>query len=109
METGAKRFIDQHVIITGAATGIGRGIAHRFASKKAKVVIANRNRERGEKVAAAIEKGLAINPKIQKTYFLLAEAYAKIDRLARVAVTYERAFANNNQKIAQEIETLKGM
>jgi len=55
METGARRFIDQHVIVTGAATGIGRAIAHRFAAEGAKVVIANRNRERGEKVAQEIK------------------------------------------------------
>lgn len=58
MDTGARRFIDQHVIITGAATGIGRAIAHRFATEGARVVIANRNRERGEAVAQEIrDKG----------------------------------------------------
>jgi len=58
MNTGARRFVDQHVIITGAATGIGRGIALRFAAEGARVVIANRNRERGEKVAQEVrDKG----------------------------------------------------
>lgn len=54
MNTGAQRFVDKHVIITGAGTGIGRGTAHRFAEEGAKVVIANRNRANGEKVAAEI-------------------------------------------------------
>jgi len=58
MEENLKRFVDQHVIITGAGSGLGRGIAHRFASEGAKVVVADIDREGGEKVAADIkEKG----------------------------------------------------
>ena len=58
MTTGSQRFIDKHIIITGAGTGIGRSTANRFADEGAKVVIANRNRANGERVAAEIqEKG----------------------------------------------------
>jgi len=51
---GSPRFQDKHIIVTGAGTGIGRGIAHRFAAEGGRVVIANRNRERGERVAREI-------------------------------------------------------
>ena len=58
MEDNLKRFVDQHVIITGAGSGIGRGIAHRFASEGAKVTVADIDRGGGEKVAAEInDKG----------------------------------------------------
>jgi NAD(P)-dependent dehydrogenase (short-subunit alcohol dehydrogenase family) len=58
MATGAQRFAGKHVIITGAGTGIGRSTANRFADEGARVVIANRNRANGERVAAEIqEKG----------------------------------------------------
>jgi NAD(P)-dependent dehydrogenase (short-subunit alcohol dehydrogenase family) len=48
------RFKNKHIIITGAGTGIGRGIAHRFAAEGGNVVIANRNRENGERVEKEI-------------------------------------------------------
>jgi NAD(P)-dependent dehydrogenase (short-subunit alcohol dehydrogenase family) len=58
MKHSLNRFKDQHIIVTGAGTGIGRAIAHRFADEGGKVVIANRNRERGEGVAREIvQKG----------------------------------------------------
>ena len=44
MEKNIKRFVDDHVIVTGAGSGIGRGIAHRFSSEGAKVVVADINR-----------------------------------------------------------------
>ena len=34
------------------------------------------------KAAAALEKGLALNPKMPKAYFLLAESYVKMSDLA---------------------------
>jgi len=82
MDTGARRFSDQHVIITGAATGIGRSIAHKFALEGAKVVIANRNRERGEAVAKEItDKGWSA-----KHIFVDVAKPATIDELIKTAV-----------------------
>lgn len=44
------------VIVTGGATGIGRGISEVLAREGARVVIANRNAQRGEEAAAAIRE-----------------------------------------------------
>jgi NAD(P)-dependent dehydrogenase (short-subunit alcohol dehydrogenase family) len=52
----SKRFVDKHVIITGAGSGIGRGIAHRFALEGAKVVVADIDQEGGERVAEELIK-----------------------------------------------------
>ena len=56
MDNLSRRFIDKHVIITGAGSGIGRGIAHRFAAEGAKVVVADIDREGGERVAEELLK-----------------------------------------------------
>ena len=54
MENNLKRFVDQHVIITGAGSGIGRGIANRFSKEGAKVVVAEIDQLSGESSAKAI-------------------------------------------------------
>lgn len=54
MEENLKRFVDQHVIITGAGSGIGHGIACRFASEGAKVVVADIDQAGGEAVVKEI-------------------------------------------------------
>ncbi len=54
MTATVKRFENRNVIVTGGGSGIGTGIAQRFAEEGARVVIANRNRERGEGAAEKI-------------------------------------------------------
>ena len=63
-------------IVTGAASGFGRGIAERFASEGAHVVVADRDGEGAERVAAAIgDRAVAIR----------ADVAAKEDTVAMVA------------------------
>lgn len=47
--------VDRVAVITGAAYGIGRGIARYFAARGVAVLIADVNRERGEQVESAIQ------------------------------------------------------
>lgn len=48
------RLQDKTAIITGAAQGIGRRLAHEYATEGARVVIADRNQEAAERTAAEI-------------------------------------------------------
>jgi NAD(P)-dependent dehydrogenase (short-subunit alcohol dehydrogenase family) len=42
-------------VVTGAAQGIGRGIAHRFAEEGARVVVADVQQEKGEQTVAELQ------------------------------------------------------
>ncbi|QDZ11897.1 SDR family oxidoreductase [Devosia ginsengisoli] len=49
-----QRLVGKIAIVTGAGQGIGEAIARRFAAEGARVVIAERERERGEAVAGQL-------------------------------------------------------
>lgn len=89
------------VIVTGGATGIGRGISELLAKEGARVVIANRNRERGQEAEAAIraEGGVALFvptdvAKEADCQNLVAEAvrtYGRLDGLVNNAGIFPRS------------------
>lgn len=71
-------FSDHVVIVTGAGSGIGRGIALRFAEEGAAVVVTDVNRSQGEAVAqACIEAG-------GRSIFVLADVSVAADCRALV-------------------------
>ena len=47
-------------LVTGAATGIGRGVADRFAAEGARVIYADRNAEGAAEAASAVERGRGV-------------------------------------------------
>lgn len=48
-------FSGRHVVITGAASGIGRGLAQAFAGQRAELMLLDRNRDALAEVAAELE------------------------------------------------------
>jgi NAD(P)-dependent dehydrogenase (short-subunit alcohol dehydrogenase family) len=71
-------------IVTGGASGIGRATAERFASEGARVTIADRNREAGEVVVAAITQSNG------EAFFAPTDISQSLEVTAMVKATAER-------------------
>ena len=86
-----KRFENKVAIVTGATSGIGEGTAKAFAKEGAKVVIAGRNHEKGNKIeqeiianggiAKFIPCDVSDADAVQKMIKIVVETYGKIDIL----------------------------
>jgi NAD(P)-dependent dehydrogenase (short-subunit alcohol dehydrogenase family) len=55
MKESTARFRDQHILVTGAGTGIGRATALAFGRQGARVIIGNRDRQRGQETVAQVQ------------------------------------------------------
>lgn len=95
------RMNDRHVIVTGAAQGIGRGIATRLAEEGAKVTIGDLNIERAEATAEELSEAghqvLAHPVDVSKrgsTQELIASA---VERFGPVDVMFNNAGFNKPQ------------
>ncbi len=56
MNSSMQRFQGKTVIVTGAGSGIGQGVAERFAQEGAQVVLAGRTKDKLERVAASLDE-----------------------------------------------------
>jgi NAD(P)-dependent dehydrogenase (short-subunit alcohol dehydrogenase family) len=72
------------VIVTGAGSGIGKGIAERFAEAGAEVVIAELNQTRGEAVATELQKTYG------RGHFIRTNVASATDCRALIAHTIDR-------------------
>lgn len=79
----------KHVVVTGAASGIGRACARRFASEGARVVVADLELEAAETVASEIG-GLAIEADVGKE----AEITALVHRAREAGGPIDMFFSN---------------
>ena len=66
-----QRFTGKTVIVTGSSSGIGEGIARRFAAEGANVVLNSRSRDDLEKVAADLdaERALVVEGDVSSAQF----------------------------------------
>ncbi len=92
------RFDGRAVLITGGANGIGLACATRFASEGARVAIADRNREAGERAAAKIgahfyATDVANKREVDATVAAFADEIGRIDVLINNAgITHAAEF-----------------
>jgi 3-oxoacyl-[acyl-carrier protein] reductase len=99
------RFQDRVAIVTGAAAGIGRGIAQKFASEGAAVVIADIDEEGLRTTAAQIDhqRVVAIRADVgvvEDTRLIVAEALA---RFGAIHILVNNAASTRLQKPVQEM------
>jgi meso-butanediol dehydrogenase/(S,S)-butanediol dehydrogenase/diacetyl reductase len=82
MPTSLRRFTDRTVIVTGAGSGNGRGIAERFAVEGANVVLAGRTVEKLTVVARAMDAARTLVQACD------VRDFAQVERLVAAAVAH---------------------
>ena len=95
MSAPPGRFAGLVAVITGGNSGIGRGIAHRFASERAKTAIVGRDANKGRAVAAELNErdaraefsaaDLADEQAVESLIDAVTERFARIDVLVNCA------------------------
>jgi len=91
----SKRFEGRTALITGAAGGIGHGIASRFAAEGARVALVDQNAERGGRAAERIRSGggeaaffqadVSDDAQVREAVARAAGAFSHIDHLVNNA------------------------
>ena len=89
-------------LVTGGGSGIGRATALAFAREGAKVVIGNRNTQRGEETVAMIEKAGGTASFKQTDVIIAAEIEGLVDHAVKTYGGLDLAF--NNAGIEGEIK-----
>ncbi|MFD9701859.1 SDR family NAD(P)-dependent oxidoreductase [Lentzea sp. NPDC059081] len=92
-QEGTMRFSDKTVVVTGAGSGIGEGIARRFAAEGANVVLAARRKERLDALAEELgaEHALAVATDVTDENAVAEAVRAAADRFGGIDVLVSNA------------------
>jgi meso-butanediol dehydrogenase/(S,S)-butanediol dehydrogenase/diacetyl reductase len=95
--TQSERFAGKTIIVTGSSTGIGEGIARRFHSEGANVIINARNAEKCEKVAATLDpaRTLVVAGDVSKSAFANEIVSAAVERFGGIDTLVNNAGVGN--------------
>ena len=86
------RLKDKCCLVTGAASGFGEGIAHKFAEEGARVAIVDMNADGAERVARDIgDKAIAVTCDVTKADAVAAAVTAVSDAFGRIDVVVNNA------------------
>ena len=85
-----QSLVDQVAVVTGAARGIGRGIASVLAAEGAHVVVVDRDGALAEQTAAELD-GLAIGADVTERASVEAMASRVVDELGRIDIVAANA------------------
>ena len=88
-----ERFHGKTVVVTGASSGIGEGIARRFAAEGANVVLAARSKDKLDALSAELgtERTLAVGTDVTRQEDLDAAIEATVGRFGRIDVLVSNA------------------
>ena len=102
MQTAYQRLLDQVVVITGAAQGLGEALAQRLDREGAKVLVADMNIEAAEKIAVGLKDAIAVQVNVCDPEDCDKMAKAAFDKWGRI----DKLVANAGIVISGAIEEL---
>lgn len=85
------RLKDKTAVVTGAASGFGKGIAERFAEEGAKIVVSDINETEGRKVADAIEGAIFVRADVADDREVADLIGATVDAFGRLDILVNNA------------------
>ena len=84
-------------LITGAASGLGKAIATRFAEEGAKVIIADMDEAKGREVAHSLEDALFVHVDVTQADSVQAAVETAKDRYAQLDILVNNAGVDGDQ------------
>ena len=84
-------------LITGAASGLGKAIATRFAEEGAKIVVADTDKAAGQEVAGSLEDGFFVQADVTEAASVQAVVEAAKEHYGQLDILVNNAGSDGDQ------------